>query len=47
MARLDVSNLEWEFIKAVLPNTTRGKKRVDERDLPPKFRTIQNEGLFS
>ncbi|PXW67311.1 transposase [Loktanella sp. PT4BL] len=30
MVRLDVSDLEWEFIKAVLPNTTRCKKRVDE-----------------
>ena len=31
MARSDVSDLEWEFIKAVLPNKTRGKKRVDDR----------------
>ena len=23
--------LEWEFIKAVLQNNTRGKKRVDDR----------------
>ncbi len=29
MARSDMSDLEWEFIKAVLPNKTRGKKRVD------------------
>jgi len=26
-----MSDLEWEFIKAVLPNKTRGKKRVDDR----------------
>ncbi|MDO6457862.1 transposase [Celeribacter halophilus] len=31
MARSDMSDLEWEFIKAVLPNKTRGKKRVDDR----------------
>ncbi len=31
MARSDMSDLEWEFIKAVLPNTTRGKNRVDDR----------------
>ena len=31
MARSDISDLEWEFIKAVLPNKTRGKKRVDDR----------------
>ena len=31
MARSDMSDLEWEFIKAVLPNNTRGKKRVDDR----------------
>jgi transposase len=30
MARSDMSDLEWEFIKAVLPNKTRGKKRVDD-----------------
>ncbi len=31
MARSDMSGLEWEFFKAVLPNKTRGKKRVDDR----------------
>lgn len=31
MARSDMSDLEWEFIKAVLPNKVRGKKRVDDR----------------
>jgi len=25
-----MSDLEWEFIKSVLTNKTRGKKRVDE-----------------
>ena len=31
VARSNMSDLEWEFIKAVLPNKTRGKKRVDDR----------------
>ena len=31
MARSDMSDLEWEFIKSALPNNTRGKKRVDDR----------------
>ena len=31
MARSDMCDLEWDFIKAVLPNKTRGKKRVDDR----------------
>ena len=31
MARSDLSDLEWEFIKAVLPNNSRGVKRVDDR----------------
>ena len=31
MARSDMSDLEWEFIKCVLPNKVRGKKRVDDR----------------
>jgi transposase len=26
-----MSDLEWEFIKAVLPNNTRGVKRVNDR----------------
>jgi transposase len=26
-----MSNLEWEFIKCVLPNKSRGVKRVDDR----------------
>ncbi len=31
MSRSDMSDLEWEFIKCVLPNKTRGVKRVDDR----------------
>lgn len=31
MARSDMSDLEWAFIKTVLPNKTRGNKRVDDR----------------
>ena len=31
MARSDMSDLEWEFIKVVLPNKVRVKKRVDDR----------------
>ena len=31
MVRSDMSDLELEFIKAALPNNTRGKKRVDDR----------------
>lgn len=31
MARSDMSDLEWDFIKAVLPQKARGKKRVDDR----------------
>jgi transposase len=31
MARSDMSDLEWEFIKQVLPNNSRGVKRVDDR----------------
>ena len=31
MVRSDMSDLEWDFIKAVLPNTARGKKRVNDR----------------
>ena len=31
MARSDMSDLEWEFIKQVLPNKSRGVKRVDDR----------------
>ena len=31
MQRSDMSDLEWEFIKTVLPNNTRGVKRVDDR----------------
>ncbi|MHA3914582.1 transposase, partial [Halovulum sp. GXIMD14793] len=31
MARSDMSDLEWAFIKAVLPNKSRGKNRVDDR----------------
>ena len=31
MTRSDMSDLEWEFIKAVLPNNSRGVKRVDDR----------------
>ncbi|MDG1336190.1 MAG: transposase [Tateyamaria sp.] len=31
MARSDMSDLEWEFIKSVPPNKSRGVKRVDDR----------------
>lgn len=31
MARSDMSDLEFEFIKAVLPNNSSGVKRVDDR----------------
>lgn len=31
MARSDMSDLEWAFIKAVLPKKSRGVKRVDDR----------------
>ncbi len=31
MVRSDMTDLEWEFIKAVLPNKIRGKQRVDDR----------------
>jgi transposase len=31
MARSDTSDLEWEFIKAVLPDKVRGRKRVEYR----------------
>ena len=31
MSRSDMSDLEWEFIKRVLPNKPRGVKRVDDR----------------
>ncbi len=31
MTRSDMSDLKWDFIKAVLPNKTRGVKRVDDR----------------
>ena len=31
MARSDMSNLEWNFVKVLLPNKTRGVKRVDDR----------------
>ena len=31
IARSDLSDLEWAFIKAVLPNNSRGVKRVDDR----------------
>ncbi len=31
MARSDMSDLEWEFIKRVLPTKPRGVKRVDHR----------------
>jgi len=31
MSRSDMSDLEWQFIKSVLPNQSRGVKRVDDR----------------
>jgi hypothetical protein len=33
MSRSDMSDLEWAFIKCVLPNKSRGVKRVDDRRL--------------
>lgn len=31
MSRSDMSDFEWEFIKCVLPNKSRGVPRVDDR----------------
>ena len=31
MARSDMSDLEWNFVKVLLPNKARGVKRVDDR----------------
>ena len=31
MARSDMSDLEWNFVKVLLPNKPRGVKRVDDR----------------
>ena len=31
MSRFEMSDLEWEFIKCVLPNKSRGVRRVDDR----------------
>ena len=31
MAQSDMSDLEWELINSVLPNKSRGVKRVDDR----------------
>lgn len=31
MSRFEMSELEWKFIKCVLPNKGRGLKRVDDR----------------
>jgi len=31
MSRFDMSELEWQFIKCMLPNKSRGVKRVDDR----------------
>jgi transposase len=31
MSRSDMSDFEWAFIKCVLPNKSRGVKRVDDR----------------
>ena len=31
MARSDMSDLEWNFVKVLLPNKSRGVKRVDDR----------------
>jgi hypothetical protein len=33
MSRSDMSDLEWAFVKCVLPNKSRGVKRVDDRRL--------------
>ena len=31
MARSDMRDFEWDFIKKLLPNKSRGVKRVDDR----------------
>jgi len=31
MSRSDMSDLEWQFIKGILPNKSRGVKHVDDR----------------
>ncbi len=31
MSRSDMGDLEWQFIKSVLPNKSRGVKRVEDR----------------
>ena len=31
MARSDMSDLEWNFVKVLLPNKPRGVNRVDDR----------------
>ena len=31
MARSDMRDLEWDFIKKLLPNKSRSVKRVDDR----------------
>ena len=31
MTRSDMSNFEWNFVKALLPNKPRGVNRVDDR----------------
>ena len=31
MARLDMRDFEWDFIEKLLPNNSRGVKRVDDR----------------
>ena len=31
MSRSDMSDLEWQFVNCVLPNKSRGVKRVDDR----------------
>ena len=31
MARSDMSDFEWDFIEKLLPNNSRGVKRVDDR----------------
>lgn len=39
MSRFDMSELEWQFIKCVLPNKSRGVKRVDDRRVLKAFST--------
>ena len=45
MARSDMSDLEREFIKTVLPTKTRGKKRVDDRRVINRIFHVLRTGI--